>query len=192
MVVRDDVGAAPAGDHRDLRAARRTGAGRSRSGRGGCRRRRGSTGRRAEASSSMTARDVVVGGPQRRHAARLDRRVARASSRRGGPPGNDRSTGPGRPSRAWRSASLMIAGDVRGRARLGGPLGEPADRGDLVDLLERLAAHGRRARPGRRWRTSGSSPAWPCGCRWRGSTRRRRACRGRRPAGRSAGRGPRP
>ena len=74
----------------------------------------------------------------------------------------------------------------RGRRRvvdLARPLREAADRPDLVDLLERLAAADR-GRPGRRGRTSASSRRSRCGCRWRGSRPRRRACRGRRPAGR--------
>ena len=70
------------------------------------------------------------------------------------------------------------AGDVVDRAGLGGPLGEAAEGRHLVDLLERLAATVRRARPGRRSRTSGSNPGGRCGSRWRGWPRRRPASRG--------------
>ena len=149
------------------------------------------TGRSAEASSSMTARtssSVGRGVPGRAVSGRTSSGIG--SSRRSSEMRQDDRPGPTAERLAARLGHRV--GDVARGARLGGPLGETAERGDLVDLLERLAARAAGARPGRSRRTSGSNPGGRCGSRCRGSCHRRRASRGRPPGGRSAVRVPRP
>ncbi len=98
------------------------------------------TGRSAEASSSMTARTSSSVGPGGAGARAFDvGALGRdAASRRSS--ARERRTGPGRPPRAWRIASPRAGATASASWRLRGPLGEAADRRDLVDLLERLVA----------------------------------------------------
>ena len=108
------------------------------------------TGRSADARNSMTAR---ISSSVARAAAgpgavglgvvghRFVEEVLRQREQDGARTATERlPTSPPRSSRRRR----------RPIARLGGPLGEAAERRDLVDLLERLAAQQARARPGRR------------------------------------------
>ena len=133
--------------------------------------------------------DVVGSGPGGGRG-RPARRCPRAGrSRRSS--GSARRPGPGAlrvPRRRPRGCPAAVGRVVE----LAGPFRQAADRRDQVDLLERLAAADRALDLADERRTSGSSRRWRCGCRWRGSPRRRRACRGTRPGGRSAGRTPRP
>ncbi len=150
------------------------------------------TGRWADARNSMTAR---ISSSRRRATAGGRALSARASSGIGSSrrsSGSESRTGPGRPPSAWRTASAIVSRDLVGGVRFGGPLGQPAERRDLVDLLERLAPEQGALDLADRRRTSGSSPGARCGSRWRGSRHRPRGSRARPPVARSAGRGPRP
>ena len=89
-------------------------------------------------------------------------------------------------------ASDITGGDVLGLARLGRPLGQAADRRDLVDLLERLVAAVRALDLADEREHRGRVLAGRVDADGQVRGADARACRGRPPADRSAGRGPRP
>ena len=139
MLVRDDVAAPPRGDDRDMEqlgepgeVARGPRAEHATAGED-----HGAIGRGQELEDRPDVTDV---GPRQRRARDVDRQclAGASSSRRSS--GNERSTGPGRPPIARRIASptaTAASPAVHGSAA---QVANLAERLDLVDLLERLAA----------------------------------------------------
>ena len=191
MVVRDDVGAAPGRDDRDLEELGEAGQLR--------RRPRAQDTRAGEDHGPAGAgqqlddgADLLVGRARRRstgprRASVVGHRSRRADPRAGtGGPARAGRRAPGGPPRPWPPATSSAACGSTAH------LASAAERRDLVDLLEGLATEERALDLADDARTSGSSPGARCGCRSRGWRHRRPASRGRPPGARSAGRGPRP
>ena len=191
MVVRDDVGAPPGRDDRDLQELGEA----------------GQLGRGTSAQDAATGQDDRASGGGQELDDGADLVVGRASDAgvgwrprpaSSGIVSSSRSSGsdnrtPGRAGRveAWRVASATT--ERRRRPCAAQRPTAPADRASRPGRSPGTPRDpGTHARPGRPRRTSASSPGGRCGCRWRGWIRRRRACRDRRPAVRSADRGPRP
>ena len=140
MVVRDDVARRHAGDDRDLEQLGEA----------------HQLGRRPGTQDAATGEDDRALGRGQELDHRADLLVGRSRDA-GGRAASSRASsgiglveqvlraatggpGPGRPPSAWRIASAIAPATSSAASRLGGPLGEAAERRDLVDLLERLAA----------------------------------------------------